>query len=296
MNIDELARKAAPFGKTINELRLLAEDKPAGPYIIREVKASDFEAMVYEPVLCLILQGSKEITIGGRTIWADKGDLMIVSHDIPVSTRIANASPAEPYLALVMTADLDIIRSLHAQMGELTQGAAMGFSLDSSRADDDLLGVLGRYLDVMTKPQEREVLEPLILREIHFRVLMAPNGKMLRQLLSRDSHASRISKAITHMRSNFTKAESVAQLSRLVGMSQSSFHEHFKSITGTTPLQYQKDLRLIEAQQMLLGGTRSVSNVAYSVGYESITQFSREFARKFGASPRVVMKAALAEA
>ena len=296
MNIDELARKANPFGKTINELRLLDEEKPAGPYIIREVKASDFEAMVYEPVLCLILQGSKEITIGGRTIWADKGDLMIVSHDVPVSTRIANASSAEPYMALVMTADLDIIRSLNAQMGDLIQSTSSGFSLDSSRAGDDLLDVLGRYLDLMTKPKEREVLEPLILREIHFRVLMAPNGKMLRQFLSRDSHASRISKAITHMRSNFTKAESVAQLSRLVGMSQSSFHEHFKAITGTTPLQYQKDLRLIEAQQLLLGGAASVSNVAYSVGYESITQFSREFARKFGASPRVIMKAAVADA
>lgn len=127
---------------------------------------------------------------------------------------------------------------------------------------------------------------PLIRREIHFRLLLARHGAMLRQLVRQESAASRISKAIGKIRQDFKTQIAVSELARTAGMSVSSFHEHFRTLTATTPLQYQKDLRLIEARQLLIDGTRSVSNVAFEVGYESPTQFSREYSRKFGVSPR----------
>ena len=145
---------------------------------------------------------------------------------------------------------------------------------------------LARYIELMNKPLAANVLGPLILKEIHFQLLISPIGGMLRNLLSVDSHASRIAKAITNIRQNFREPLVVAELADIAGMSPSSFHEHFKSITGTTPLQYQKDLRMIEARELLLAGARSVSSTGFEVGYESPTHFSRDYTRKFGYSPK----------
>ena len=127
---------------------------------------------------------------------------------------------------------------------------------------------------------------PLIRREIHFRLLRASHGAMLRQLLRHESAASRIAKAINRIRQEFKTQISVSDLAHIAGMSASTFHEHFKNLTATSPLQYQKNLRLIEARRLLMDGTQSISSVAFDVGYESPTQFSREYSRKFGASPR----------
>jgi transcriptional regulator GlxA family with amidase domain len=144
---------------------------------------------------------------------------------------------------------------------------------------------LARYLALMDAPLDAQVLGPSILREIHFRLLMSPIGGMLRNLLLIDSHASRVARAIQRIRTGFREPLAVADLARTAGMSVSSFHEHFRSVTGTTPLQYQKDLRLIEARKFLASGGQPVSMAAYAVGYESPTHFSRDYARKFGTPP-----------
>lgn len=143
-----------------------------------------------------------------------------------------------------------------------------------------------RYLELMDAPLDAQVLGPMIVREIHFRLLMSPIGGMLRNLLSVDSHASRIAKAIIRIRNKFREPLVVAELAEIAGMSPSSFHEHFKSVTGTTPLQYQKDLRMIEAREILMRGACSVSIAGFEVGYESPTHFSRDYSRKFGCSPK----------
>ena len=143
-----------------------------------------------------------------------------------------------------------------------------------------------RYLDLMDKPLDAQVLGPMILKELHFRLLLSPIGGMLRNLLSVDSHASRIAKSIQQIRVRFREPLVVGALARVAGMSPSSFHHHFKSVTGTTPLQYQKDLRMIEARTLLERGVPSVSFAGFEVGYESATQFSRDYSRKFGCSPK----------
>lgn len=185
-----------------------------------------------------------------------------------------------------MSIDLSIIRSLSEQIGNSDIENKHARSLEVSTAEPALIEALGRYLSLPGNSVEAEVLAPLIRREIHFRLLTAPHGAMLRNLLSPGGHASKIAKAIKLIRLGYRAPLALPSLANAVGMSQSSFHAHFKSITGTTPLQYQKDLRMIEAKQLLSEGAHTVTSAAFVVGYESASQFSREYARKFGTSPK----------
>lgn len=244
------------------------------------------EATLYEPVTCLILQGRKETWLGDRHASFGPGDSLIVSHHLPVVSRITEASDQHPYIALVLSVDMTIVRNLYEDVGIAEFDAAQARALASGETDADLLQAMGRLFGLVNQPLEATVMVPLLRREIHFRLLLARHGGMLRQLLLNESAASRIAKAIGRIRQSFRAPISVPDLARTAGMSPSSFHEHFRSLTATTPLQYQKNLRLIEARRLLIAGTRSVANVAFEVGYESPTQFSREYSRKFGASPR----------
>lgn len=286
MNIEELAELCSPYALGLEENRAKAQSANAQIFVLERTKTTSFESSVYTPYLCLIIRGKKEILIGDQSIKFGAGQSLVLCHDLPVVARILEASEEAPYLTIVMPIDLDIVRSLYTEIGDAPPKPSKAEPLAISTADGNLLDALYRYLVISDQPSEAAVLGPLILKEILYRLLMAPNGAMLRQLLSRDSHASRISKAIDLIRRQYRTALAVTELSRAANMSASSFHEHFKTITGTTPLQYQKDLRLIEAKQLLALGEQSVAAVAYDVGYESATQFSREYARKYGATPR----------
>lgn len=252
--------------------------------LLRRAHPSALEAMLYEPLICLILRGRKEISQGERTLSVGAGECLLVSHDLPVISRITEASPGAPYLALVLSVDLALLRGLYEELAEDLDWSESG-SLEKSAADPELSGALARYLGLRSSPVSARVLGPAALREIHFRLLLAPAGGMLRSLLQHDSHASQIARAIASIRRDFRADLAVPALARSVGMSASAFHKHFKAITATTPLQYQKDLQLMEARRLLARDGQSVSAVAYAVGYESPTQFSREFARKFGHPP-----------
>ena len=213
------------------------------------------------------------------------GQSLIVSLDLPTVSRITEASEHTPYVALALAIDIGILRSLNEEVGESEIVGQKARALAAGMADERLIAAMGRLFDLVDRPVERKVLVPLITREIHFRALFAGHGEMLRRLSRHDSHASRVARAIAHIRRSFPASVSIPELARTAGMSPSSFHEHFKAVTATTPLQYQKELRLAEARQQLIYGGKSVSSVAYEVGYESPTQFSREYARRFGNPP-----------
>ncbi len=255
-------------------------------HVFKREKVTDFEAIVYNPVICLILQGRKEMNVGQQFLKLEKGDALLVSHDLPVTSKITEASPDVPYRALILSLELGILRSLYEQVGEAVSDAHDAKSLSVSTADPALIGPMVRYLELMDAPLDVQVLGPMILKELHYRLLLSPIGGMLRNLLSVDSHASRIAKSIQKIRTNFREPLVVSELAEVAGMSQSSFHEHFKSVTGTSPLQYQKDLRMIEARALLERGIPSVSIAGFEVGYESSTHFSRDYSRKFGCSPK----------
>ena len=255
-------------------------------HIFQCTEVTVFEAVIYNPVICLILQGRKEINVGQQFVELGEGDVLLVSHDLPVASKITQASTECPYQALIFSLDLNILRGLYEQVGDSVSHKDHATSLSASKADPAWIKPMVRYLELMNTPIDARVLGPMILKEIHYRLLLSPIGGMLRNLLSVDSHASRIAKCIQWIRANFREPLLVGQLAQVVGMSQSSFYQHFKSVTGTTPLQYQKDLRMIEARALLERGVPSVSSAGFEVGYESATQFSRDYSRKFGCSPK----------
>jgi AraC-like DNA-binding protein len=178
-----------------------------------------------------------------------------------------------------------VLRSLYEDVGELATPEAAR-ALLVHRADASLLDAVGRYLTLEESKMDGRVLAPMLLKEVHYRLLVSPIGPMLRSLLRHDSHASAIARSIALLRRDFRTPMVVEELARAVGMSVSSFHEHFKRVTSSSPLQYQKGLRLLEARRLLLAGTATATTAAFEVGYESSTQFSREYARKFGRPPR----------
>ena len=252
-----------------------------GLLLLRQDSPSSFEASLYEPVLCLILQGRKQVSIGEQTLSFGPGECLLVSHDLPVRSRITKA----PYLALVFEVDVATIRKLYDEVAESALDSERARAAETHRADPGLLDALRRYLALADSPADAKVLGPLISKEIHYRLLMAPFGGMLRSLIRHDSNASAIARAIGHIRGDIRSPIAIPDLARRVGMSASSFHKHFKTITSTTPLQYQKELRLLEARRLLRTGGASVTTAAFEVGYESPSQFSREYARKFGVPP-----------
>jgi len=251
-----------------------------GLYVLRQQVPSEFEATIYDPMLCLILQGRKEMLFGERHYRLGAGECALVSHDLPIVSRVREA----PYLVVLLKVEVDVLRGLYEDVSELaTPGDAQ--ALEVHRADAPFLDAVGRYLALGESEMDGRVLAPLLLKEIHYRLLTSPLGHMLRCLLRHDSHPSAIARAIALLRRDFRAPMVVEELARAVGMSVSSFHEHFKRVTSSSPLQYQKGLRLLEARRLLVAGSATVTTAAFEVGYESPTQFSREYARKFGNAP-----------
>lgn len=280
--LNELAERV---DRLISPGETFREDAKAGLFLLRETQPSAFQATIYEPIVCLILQGEKETTIADRTLTVSRGQCIVVSHDLPVIARVTKASRAKPYLSLVVDMDVSVLRSLYDEVGGESVRDDSPCSMQVAPVDEPTLGVLERYLDVLNDPVEARVLLPLVRKELHFRLYQSQSGAMLRSLLRRDSHASNIALAIKSLREGYRDYLDVPALAKSVGMSVSSFHKHFKSVTLTTPLQYQKDLRLTEARRLLHAGRSTVSTAAFDVGYESPSQFSREYSRKFGVPP-----------
>jgi len=265
-------------------------------FVLKSTSPTPLGATLYEPVACLILQGAKEVLLGDSIFRLGPGDVLVVSHDVPVNSRITTARPSEPYLAVILSLDVSLLRSLYDEAGRAASGVvgAKRTALASTKADIRLVDAIARYLALVEDEVEAMVLASAIRREIHFRLLMAPNGRMLRSLLRHDSHASMIAMAISRIRQDYRGTIAVPKLAREVGMSPSSLHKHFRAITSTTPLQFQKDLRLLEARRLLIAGQHAVSDVAYEVGYQSPNQFSREYSRKYGVSPSSDLRARVA--
>ena len=288
MRINELAAKVEQLmhagGRRADGIS--KHDAAPGLFLFRRTAPSGLEATIYEPVICLILQGEKQTIVGDRTVRLRAGEYVVFSHALPVSSQITLASESTPYLALVIQLDMAVLRSLYDQVGEAALQSKGARCVEVAPAEAPIIDVMARYVSLIDNPVETRVLAPLVRKELHFRLLMSKSGAMLRSLLNRGSHASNIARAIDRLRSNFRDNLEVADLARSVGMSASSFHKHFKEVTLTTPLQYQKDLRLTEARRLIWSGMHSVTTAAFEVGYESPSQFSREYSRKFGAPPR----------
>jgi AraC-like DNA-binding protein len=247
---------------------------------------SDCVAIVYEPSLCIIAQGSKEVVLADETYRYDPAHSLLVSVDLPVTAQVIEASQSRPYLGIRIALDLAVVGELLADgmptppLGSPSRGLAVG------PVDPPLLDAVTRLVALLDTPMDIVPLSPLVLREITYRVLAGPHGSRLRQIASAGAPAHRIAKAIRWLKEHFTDPLKIESLAKQVRMNPSAFHLHFKGVTAMSPLQYQKRLRLQEARRLMLGAGFDAAEAAFHVGYESPSQFSREYRRMFGAPPR----------
>ena len=242
-------------------------------------------AAVYDPMINVILQGSKSMTVGDRTLRYDSATYFVMSIDLPAVGSVHPAETGEPYLAVSLTLDPVVLTTLLADLPK-PQGQheqETGFSV--SAVTPELMDAWVRLLRLMDKPEEIAALAPVYEREILFRVLQGPHGWMLRDIAAPDSAMARVNLAIAHIRQDFAEPIRIDALAQLASMSVSAFHRHFKAVTALSPLQYQKRVRLLQARTLMVASARNVTQAAFEVGYESATQFSRDYARVFGLPP-----------
>jgi AraC-like DNA-binding protein len=235
--------------------------------------------LLYTPRLCIGIEGTKELALGDRMFTYGAGEELVASIDLPVTGRVATV----PYLAFAMELDLVEIAGLHLALPPPDEPSP---GLITGPASPELLDAVVRALRMLDRPHEIATLGPLVRREILFRVLSGPRGALLRRLALDHGHVAGIARAIAFLRTHFAEPLAIERLARDAAMSATSFHRHFRAVTAMSPLQYQKQLRLQEARHLLLGEALDVGSVSVRVGYESTTQFTREYARLFGAPPR----------
>lgn len=241
-------------------------------------------AVLYEPSLCLIAQGSKEVRLGDEVYRYDPAHFLLVSVDLPVCGCVTTATAGTPYLGLRISLDPAGIAELLADGVDRPSAPARGLAV--SETDPPLLDAVLRLVELADVPNDVPVLAPLVLREIIYRLLVGEQGGRLRQIAAAGAPAQRMARAIRWLRDHFSEPLSVTELARQVRMSPSAFHQHFKTVTALSPLQYQKRLRLQEARRLLLGEGLGAAEAAFRVGYESPSQFSREYRRLFGSPPK----------
>jgi len=245
---------------------------------------------IQRPLACFVLQGAKEVTIGSQVLSFEAGDSLLIMADVPTASRITRASAAAPYYSLVLDLDPSIIAGLAADM---SGGEDAGQSpVRLAQTDEEVSDAAWRLMRLAERPAAIPVLHAQLLRELHYWLLSGKHGAAIRRLGLPDGHVQRVGRAIALLRTHFATRLPVEQLAAAAGMSQSSFHHNFRAVTSLTPLQFQKQLRLIEARRMMLAEGANASNAAYSVGYESVHQFTREYGRMFGLPPGRDMAAA----
>lgn len=239
------------------------------------------------PCFALVAQGEKSVTVGDETFLYGVGDYVIVTLDLPVISRVTKASAVEPYLGLGMVINLDRLKEMIGRVPvrvvALGRNEMLGVSVN--QATSDLLTPTLRLLRLLDRPDDIPVMAPLIEQEILFRLLQGPAGSRLLSLLKSETPTNRIAAAIAWLRANFRDTLQIADMADQVGMSVSSLHHHFKSVTAMSPIQFQKNLRLQEARRLMLIDRLDVGNAGFAVGYHSPSQFSREYSRFYGVSP-----------
>lgn len=242
---------------------------------------------IYKPTICLVAQGAKKIATGDRVLDYGENQLLIVTVEIPAAGQIVAASPDRPYLGLNIDFDPAIMREVMDEMASPPKPAGDGIAtVFVQDLDATLEDCIRRLLQLLDRPGAIPVLSRSIMREICYWLLTGPNGREICKLALPGSHTRRVADAIYKLRDNFSEPVRIDELAAIARMSPSSFHQHFKTLTSMTPLQYQKHMRLLEARRLMVADGASVTTAAYQVGYESASQFSREYSRMFGVPPK----------
>ncbi|HWT59775.1 MAG TPA: AraC family transcriptional regulator [Rhizobium sp.] len=278
--IVDIAMRFAPrdgeFSTAIGNLQVSRRSKPSDP-----LHSS------YRPCFAFVLQGTKSLQLGTEQISYGTGDYLLTSLDLPVAWRVTEASPEVPHLCLGLAIDSEKLLELLSRI-DIPRPAA---HTDGQRgmvvnvAPPELMDAAVRLLRLLDRPGDIPAMAPLIEQEILYRVLTGPHGARLINIATSDSHSNRIARAVAWLKENFARPLRIEDLADRVNMSVSSFHHHFKSVTAMTPVQYQKQLRLHEARRLMFVERLDAGTAGHRVGYQSPSQFSREYSRLYGASP-----------
>lgn len=245
------------------------------------------ESCFYHPMIAMVVQGHKRSMIGNQTFIYGQGQCMVVGVDLPGVFHISRATPKDPFISISIKLDKHIISQLLSEMAikpDLATNKPTS-AVVVSTATHQIIDTFLRLIELLEQPQSIGFIAPLLIKELHYYLLNSPLGQSLRFSNLKGANLKQIAKAINWLRNNYTQPLDVDTLLKLVNMSSSTFHRHFRQVTTLSPLQFQKQLRLYEAERLMLQEGKDVKSVAFQVGYESQSQFSREYKRQFGASP-----------
>ncbi|WP_421506289.1 AraC family transcriptional regulator N-terminal domain-containing protein [Erwinia rhapontici] len=247
--------------------------------------STDKTPCLYRSMICFILQGSKHVAINDNLLSYDSEQYLISALDLPLIGQIFDDEGGQPYVAISLVLDPAILAELAAAIPPVREREQKGVGIMINPMTASLRDTLLRLLSLLDNPDDIPVLGPMLERELLYRLLQGPQGRLLRQIAQPEGALSSIRRAVAWIRDNYNTRLRIEALCDVSGMSRASLHRHFLSMTGLSPIQYQKQLRLQEARQLLLAGEHRASDVAFAVGYESASQFSREYLRQFGAPP-----------
>lgn len=281
--IEELLTAASRFAQASADDRGIATTPIPGLAVVRQTLPTPLEYAINRPLVALVLQGNKRVIMGARSFDLSPGESLLVTADVPTVSQVTRANLARPYLSLVLEIDAAVVAELVTEMGAAPCLADAPIRVDAT--ENEVADAALRLMRLMDRPATLPILQAQLLRELHFWLLSGRHGGAIRALGLPGSHAQRIARAVNLIRAQLAAPLRVEQLASAAGMGLSSFHEHFRAITSLTPLQFHKQLRLIEARRLMLSAGEPISNAAYAVGYESIPQFTREYARLFGVPP-----------
>ena len=242
--------------------------------------------LMYTPMICLMAQGEKRVTLGESVFRYTPANYLINSVDLPVTGMVRNAAPGRPYLALSLAIDTAVLSELLLTLPPTTETSESTCGLSVGTLDTELLECFVRLTRLLDHAETIAHLAPLITREVLYRLLQGSHAPMLRQIATRDSRTAQIAGAIRWIRQNYARPFSIQALSSVANMSPASLHRHFRAVTAMSPLQYQKQVRLQEARRLLVSEGQDAATAAFHVGYASPSQFSREYSRTFGRPPR----------
>ena len=250
-------------------------------------RAAEPTRQVYEPVFALVAQGEKRLVLGEKVFTCGEGTFIVVSVDLPITFQISRATPQEPYRSMALTLKPAAIATLLLEAADADRSptAAPAAGLGVSEAPGELLDALLRLMRLLDQPRDLPVLAPIAEKEILWRLLCSEQGHRLRQIGLADSRLAQVGRAMRWMREHYREALPTEELARIAAMSVTSFHRHFRAVALMSPLQYLKQIRLQEARARLLARADDVAGVGHAVGYESASQFSREYKRAYGAPP-----------
>lgn len=256
----------------------------AGLKVGRTDRPSEVGHSIYQPSFGLVGRGVKEMMVGETPFRYAAGESLLCAVDVPVTSQVTEASPSAPYLAIHLDIDPAVVADLLHEQSGYRPKAPDNLVAGKYALDPELLDPLIRLLSLLERPRDIPVLAPLIRREIVWKLLHTEHGALLSQLAFANGHAARIGRTTAWIRDNYAAALSISDLAAQANMSVPSFHRHFKAVTSMSPVQFQKRVRLQEARRGLSGAT-TISSVAYDVGYESLSQFNRDYRRLFNLTP-----------